>query len=129
MSAPVYEALMHQREVSFRCSKFVFCNRQGSPVEHRNVTQRVWYPLLSYLNLKKRRPYQTRHSAATLWLAAGENPEWIARQMGHTTTQMLFTVYSRYVPNLTRKDGSAIDQLLLARGFSQSIGYTDPESD
>tara|TARA_R110001583_G_scaffold194898_2_gene367549 strand:+ start:80 stop:274 length:195 start_codon:yes stop_codon:yes gene_type:complete len=53
-------------------------------------------------------------------MAAGENPEWIARQMGHTTTQMLFTVYSCYVPNLTRKDGSAIDLLLAARGFSQS---------
>ena len=48
----------------------------------------------------------------TLWLAAGENPEWIARQMGHTTTEMLFRVYSRFVPNLTRQDGSAFDRLL-----------------
>ncbi|MEH6652220.1 MAG: DUF3596 domain-containing protein [Motiliproteus sp.] len=127
MSGPVYEALMRQREGSLRSSKFVFCNREGGPVEHRNVTQRVWYPLLRYLNLKKRRPYQTRHTAATLWMAAGENPEWIARQMGHTTTQMLFTVYSRYVPNLTRKDGSAIDLLLAARGFSQSDAAT-PET-
>lgn len=51
MSGPVYEALMRQREVSFSSSKFVFCNREGGPVEHRNVTQRVWYPLLRYLNL------------------------------------------------------------------------------
>jgi integrase len=56
--------------------------------------------------------YQTRHTAATLWLAAGENPEWIARQMGHNTTEMLFRVYSRFVPNLTRKDGSAFEALL-----------------
>jgi integrase len=47
-----------------------------------------------------------------LWLAAGENPEWIARQMGHTTSEMLFKVYSRYVPNLTRQDGSAFENLL-----------------
>ncbi|MEY8212807.1 MAG: integrase, partial [Gammaproteobacteria bacterium] len=69
-------------------------------------------PLLRYLNLKARRPYQSRHTAATLWLAAGENPEWIARQMGHTTTEMLFRIYSRYVPNLTRQDGSAFERLL-----------------
>jgi len=50
--------------------------------------------------------------AATLWLASGENPEWIARQMGHTTTEMLFRVYSRYVPNLTRRDGSTFEALL-----------------
>jgi integrase len=53
-----------------------------------------------------------RHTAATLWLASGEAPEWIARQLGHTTTEMLFRVYSRFVPNLTRQDGSAIDRLL-----------------
>jgi integrase len=32
--------------------------------------------------------------------------------MGHTTTEMLFRIYSRYVPNLTRKDGSAFERLL-----------------
>ena len=113
MSQPVYEALLRQKEISYTQSKYVFCTGTGGPLSHRNMTQRVWYPLLKLLNIKKRRPYQTRHTAATLWLAAGENPEWIARQMGHTTTQMLFTVYSRYVPNLTRKDGSAIENLLL----------------
>jgi len=50
-----------------------------------------------------------RHTAATLWLASGESPEWIANQMGHANTEMLFRTYSRYVPNLTRKDGSAAD--------------------
>jgi len=75
-------------------------------------TRRVWYPLLEYLGLGKRNPYQSRHTAATLWLAAGENPEWIARQLGHANTGMLFRVYSRYIPNLIRQDGSAFEQLL-----------------
>ncbi|WP_417522366.1 Arm DNA-binding domain-containing protein [Marinobacter sp.] len=108
----VYDALQDQRK-STGNNTFVFCNREGNPLNHNNVTKRVWYPLLSYLGLRKRRPYQTRHTAATLWLAAGENPEWIARQMGHTTTEMLFRVYSRYVPNLTRRDGSAFERLLI----------------
>ena len=64
--------------------------------------------------LRKKPSWRRRlRTAATLWLAAGENPEWIARQMGHTTTEMLFRVYSRYVPNLTRRDGSAIERLLI----------------
>ena len=78
-----------------------------------NVTYRVWYPLLDRLKLARRRPYNCRHTAATLWLGAGENPEWIARQLGHTTTQMLFRTYSRFVPNLTRRDGSAFDRFLV----------------
>ena len=62
-------------------------------------------PRFFLLGLEARRAYQTRHTAATLWLAAGENPEWIARQLGHSNTEMLFRVYSRYVPDVTRRDG------------------------
>jgi integrase len=112
MSQVVYDALKAQESVTRHRSDFVFCQRNGKPLGNRNVTNRVWYPLLRYLNLAPRRPYQCRHTAATMWLAAGENPQWIAMQLGHTTTEMLFRVYSRFVPNLTRKDGSAFDRLL-----------------
>lgn len=114
MSQLVYNALQDQKSVTYGKSEFVFCNSQGNPLEYRNVNRRIWKPTLALLGLKHRRAYQTRHTAATLWLAAGENPEWIARQMGHSSTEMLFRVYSRYVPDITRQDGSAIDTLLLA---------------
>ncbi|WP_288727461.1 site-specific integrase [uncultured Psychrobacter sp.] len=114
MSQLVYDALLEQKARTYGKSEFVFCNSQGNPMEYRNVNRRVWKPTLALLGLKHRRAYQTRHTAATLWLAAGENPEWIARQMGHSSTEMLFRVYSRYVPDITRQDGSAMDNLLLA---------------
>jgi len=113
MSQPVRESLERQFEATGK-GEFVFATRNGTPYNHRNITQRVWYPTLKACGLRERVPYQTRHTAATLWLAAGENPEWIASQMGHTTTEMLFRVYSRFVPNLTRQDGSAFDLLLKA---------------
>lgn len=112
MLGPVYDALKAQQAATGKISPYVFCNTEGRPLEHNNVTKRVWYPLLSHLGLKKRRPYQTRHTAATLLLAAGENPEWVARFLGHSSTEMLFKVYSRYIPNLTRMDGSAFERLL-----------------
>lgn len=115
MSNQVYDALKRQGEVTGHLGSFVFCNRNGTMLSHNNITKRIWYPTLKYLGLKRRRPYQTRHTMATLWLAAGENPEWIAKQMGHTSTEMLFTVYSRFVPNLTRRDGSAFENLLASR--------------
>ncbi|WP_231878239.1 MULTISPECIES: site-specific integrase [unclassified Oleiphilus] len=121
MSGPVLDALKAQKENTYKDSEYVFCTRNGGPLNHRNVTQRVWYPLLKTLGIKKRRPYQSRHTAATLWLASGENPEWIARQMGHSNTKMLFSVYSRFVPNLTRQDGSAMDSLLSSRFDGQFI--------
>ncbi len=112
MSQRVYDALREQWAYSGKKSAFVFCARNGEPLNHRNVTRRVWYPLLAMLELEKRNPYQSRHTAATLWLAAGESPEWIARQLGHANTSMLFRVYSRYVPNLMGRDGAAFEQLL-----------------
>jgi len=115
MFGPVYDALKEQYEATGKLSKFVFCNRLGEPLDHNNVTKRVWYPLLELLKLKKRRPYQTRHTAATLLLASGENPEWVARTLGHSSTEMLFKVYSRYIPNLTRMDGSAFERLIQSR--------------
>jgi integrase len=114
MSQIVLEALQRQRARTASLGGYVFCNRAGAPLDHNNFTKRVWYPLLRHLGLKARRPYQMRHTAATLWLAAGENPEWIARQMGHASTEMLFKVYSRFVPNLTRQDGSAFERILTA---------------
>tara|TARA_B110001454_G_scaffold202908_1_gene210356 strand:- start:8814 stop:10001 length:1188 start_codon:yes stop_codon:yes gene_type:complete len=111
MSQMVYGALKEQFDITGD-SPFVFCSDINTPLRNNNVSKRIWYPLLEHLNIDRRNPYQTRHTAATLWLAAGESPEWIARQMGHTTTEMLFRVYSRYVPNLTRQDGSAFERLL-----------------
>ncbi len=120
MSQVVFDALKEQEKSTRKVSDFVFCNKLGKPLDHKNVTNRVWYPLLRHLDIEKRRPYHCRHTAATLWLAAGENPEWIARQMGHTTTEMLFRVYSRFVPNMTRQDGSAFERLLLQSGAAQA---------
>lgn len=108
----VKEALEQQWEERDPDVEYVFCSRGGHPIDAHNFANRIWYPLLRYLELEKRRPYQTRHTTATLMLASGENPEWIARLMGHTNTQMLFTVYSRFVPNLTRQDGLAFTGLV-----------------
>jgi integrase len=115
MSVLVFDALRRQEQATRKLSKYVFCNREGNPIDNKNFVNRVWNPLLRHLGPSLRRPYQMRHTAATLWLAAGENPEWVARQLGHATTEMLFKVYSRYVPNLTRQDGSAFDRLLQSR--------------
>lgn len=110
----VVDALKSQKEQSKPRQPFVFTNSKGLPLNYQVVSRSVWYPTLKRAGLKARNPYQTRHTYATLLLAVGESPEWIANQMGHTTTTMLFRVYSRYVPNLMRRDGTAFEALLHA---------------
>lgn len=111
----VRTAIENQLKTRDPACPWIFSNGHGNPIDAHNFTNRIWYPLLRYLGLEPRRPYQTRHTAATLMLAAGENPEWIAQMMGHSTTAMLFKVYSRFVPNLTRRDGQAFAGLVHSR--------------
>ena len=54
--------------------------------------------------------YETRHTFASWALAAGETPEWVARTPGHGDTSMVYKTYGRYIPNLTRWDGSVFER-------------------
>ncbi len=56
-----------------------------------------FHPALRALGIRSRDAYQTRHSYATLALMSGVNPAYIARQLGHATTAMLFQNYSRWI--------------------------------
>ncbi|MEC9363332.1 MAG: DUF3596 domain-containing protein [Pseudomonadota bacterium] len=131
ISEPVLDALMQMRPDGYAkapkdCDEtYVFRTRVGNPIDNTNFNDRVWKPLLRNLGFKYRRPYQMRHTCATLWLASGESAEWIARQLGHTTTEMLFRTYSRFVPNLTRKDGSAFDRLV-GEALTRNAAANDP---
>lgn len=121
MAGPVLDVLTaraERMEAETNPDAYVFATRSGTGIDNKNFCDRIWYPLLRHLGLAERRPYQMRHTAATLWLASGENPEWIAKQLGHTSTEMLFKTYSRYVPNLTRQDGSAFERVLAAQGLT-----------
>lgn len=113
MNQMVYDTLIDLKAKQQGKYDLVFVSPKGEPINNSNFLNRVWKPLLSLCGLKYRRPYQTRHTSATLWLAAGENPSWIAQQMGHANTEMLFKVYTRYVPNMTRQDGSAMESLIV----------------
>jgi integrase len=52
------------------------------------------------------------HTFAMPALASGEDPGWVAKMLGHTTLQMIFTTYYRYLPNLTRRDGTLLAKRL-----------------
>ena len=86
---------------------YVFSGSRGGLLKPNFVRDYVWYPTLKKAGLRRRTMYQTRHTFASNALAAGEAPSWVAQMLGHTTPEMLFTVYARYIPNRTRRDGSA----------------------
>ena len=110
MSDQVHDSLMRIFK-NTENSEYVF-SRNGKPLTQSYITQCVWYPMLKQLNIPRRRPYTSRHTAASIWLASGENPEWIARQLGHKSSEVLFNYYSNYIPNVTRSDGEQANKFL-----------------
>jgi integrase len=55
--------------------------------------------------VRYRYPYQLRHTFASWALSSGENPLWVAKQMGHRDVQMIFRVYGKYMPNMNPDAG------------------------
>lgn len=55
--------------------------------------------------VRYRYPYQLRHTFASWALSTGENPLWVARQMGHKDVQMVFRIYGKYMPDMNPEAG------------------------
>ncbi len=70
-------------------SEFVFTHK-GKPLNTHFVSTQLWYPTLNKAGLARRRPYETRHTAAVLHIAAHENPLYISHMLGHSDTRLLF---------------------------------------
>ena len=111
MSQFVYDALKEQQKRTSGM-EYVFCNGEGNPLSIQNVNNRVWKPLQRLHNLPYRRLYQSRHTAAALWLAAGENVLWVSQVLGHSDPTVTLQKYAKFAPDLTRRDGSAFEALL-----------------
>jgi integrase len=65
----------------------------------------MWLPALKKAGVRYRRPYQTRHTYASMMLTAGESPIWLANQMGHADTGMIFRIYGRLIPDAVPEAG------------------------
>lgn len=113
----VEQALSAHRATDDRQSPWVFRNRDGGPLDVTNLRERVWRPALHRAKLRPRTLYQTRHTFATLMLELGESPGWVARQLGHTSVEMVYRRYHRFIPNLRGRDGMNAARELAGEGL------------
>ncbi|APF00818.1 Arm DNA-binding domain-containing protein [Pseudomonas putida] len=98
---PAMEALKAQKEHTFLADKEVFQNPRTLErwAGDQPIRKTMWHPAMKKAGVRYRRPYQTRHTYASMMLSAGEHPMWVAKQMGHTDWTMIARVYGRWMPS------------------------------
>lgn len=90
----------------------VFCNSHGEPLDYRAIVRRHFKPLVQAAGLAPLRPYDLRHTCATLLLASGEHPKVVAERLGHSSTVMTMDVYSHVLPDMQEKAAQRLEELL-----------------
>lgn len=111
----LFEVFTRLKDNHDNSSPFVFTHN-GKPLDTHWVSKKIWYPTLTKAGLRRRRAYETRHTAAVLHIAALENPLYISQMLGHSSTELLFKVYAPYVANASRQDGKAFGELMRQGG-------------
>lgn len=116
--APALAAIERQKAWTFLAGQRVFHNPiKNTPWTNDQKVRLAWVAALKAAGIRYRRPYQTRHTYASMMLTAGENPAWIAGQMGHADLAMLFRSYGRWIKSATPDAGQKAVAM-----FSKSCG-------
>jgi integrase len=85
----------------------VFMNPNTSERWHEaKALNRAFARACMKAQVRRRYAYQLRHTFATWALSAGENPAWIAKQMGHKDVQVIYDHYAKWMPRMDLAAGS-----------------------
>ena len=81
----------------------VFPSKAGTPLDHGNVNRQQFKKLLRKAGLPPMRPYDIRHSFATLWIESGESAEVLQKVLGHSSIATTINTYSHLSPRYQRE--------------------------
>lgn len=99
-------ALKDQKQHTYFMQGRVFHNpTTQQPWECDQQIQKAWKRLLTKAGVRYRRPYQTRHSFASMMLSRGENLLWVSKQLGHKKIETTIKYYATWMPDHSKQAG------------------------
>ena len=111
LRAAVVDVLKRQQERTGLQAGYVWQEAPSKHWVHRTLMLRFTH-WLRVAGIAVRPPKNMRHTFATLHIAAGESITWVSKVLGHSDVSITLKRYNRFVPNLTRNDGSAFESVL-----------------
>jgi len=89
----------------------VFTNSGGRPI-NVNSLQNVWESILRQTGVRYRKIHCLRHTFASLLLAAGEDPIYVQKQLGHHSAGFTLKVYGHLIPRGERRGVDKLDDAI-----------------
>lgn len=104
---PALAAIKAQKGHTFLEGCKVFHNpRTGQPWEgDQAIRKTCWRPAIKKAGVRYRKPYQTRHTFASMCLSAGENLAWVSRMLGHANVMQTARAYATWIPDTSPDAG------------------------
>jgi integrase len=111
-----------------KADDWIWTTSEGTPLRYSNFVRRIWNRVQALAEVRQRSPHDLRHTWASQMLAAGADPAWVARQLGHSSPLVTLRIYAHYVPGSKRVSAEVLDgqtgtQITRKRkGFSKDLG-------
>ena len=102
---------------------FVFSSPNDGVLRVNNFRRRVWDPAVGHAQLGRVRIHDLRHTAISLWIAAGLNPKEVSVRAGHSNVAFTLQRYGHLYPESEDRMADALDALIAgARAAAKESG-------
>ena len=101
-------------------SGIIFPGSAGEMFARSNMA-RAWKRTLDGTGVRPIRPYDLRHTFASLLIAAGKNPLYVARQLGHFSAGFTLDTYGHLMESVPKRQVEWIDELVFPEGFAAAL--------
>jgi integrase len=91
---------------------YLFTDELGAPL-HPEFFSTRFETLVDRAGLRRIRLHDTRHTAASLMLASGENVKVVAELLGHSSPTITQTIYQHVMPGMSEAAGERLSAALL----------------
>jgi len=90
----------------------------------RFAMETAWARTIKAAQVRRIRPYDLRHTYASLMIAAGKNVLYVSRQMGHHSPGFTLNVYGHLMESVPRRQVDWIDAIVFPEGWKRGLNWT-----
>ena len=103
-----------EQHLAATAGDLVFPAPEGGLLRPSLYRRRVWQPATLAADVEGLRIHDLRHTAVSLWIAAGASPKEVAARAGHTSVVTVFDRYGHLLPGHEDQVTDALDVMATA---------------